>query len=458
LIAASIIAFVLSIPQMIVYTMMSRRFPRTGGDYVWLSRTFGGFWGSTLSFWGYTTETLAFLALVALLIDFSIGGVGLTMGLDSWGALFTDGNTQFIVGAAIFTAVIGLNIAKPKAGYKFVTILTVFGVFALLLAMAVLLTAGSTGVQNYINSLSQIPGLNLPTYNTVLASYKPSGLPFDINLSNIIYIMPVMFAFIYPWLNAAPAVASEIKGSRALKWNVPISSLLGFVLLTSTFAVLYSVSGLPFINALFHNSAYAGFGVNFFSLAMGVANNSVVAWVIGAGWIAMQVGTVAYGVIIFSRYLLAQSFDRFLPSKLSYVSPRLGSPVVAHIIDLAITIGLIGLTAYYFSSIYGIFGAIIASMIYFIFVGLAATTHALRKESGSSKALLASAGILNALVFAFLAYQFLANPAFTGINSVTLAYVIGTFILGALIFQASKWYHKRRGIDISLAYKELPPE
>lgn len=85
LILASVIGFLLAIPQMVVYTMMSRRFPRTGGDYVWISRTFGGFWGSTLSFWGYTMETLAFIALVVILVDYSIGGVGLTMGLDSWG-------------------------------------------------------------------------------------------------------------------------------------------------------------------------------------------------------------------------------------------------------------------------------------------------------------------------------------------------------------------------------------
>ncbi|MDG6957799.1 MAG: hypothetical protein JRN55_03440, partial [Nitrososphaerota archaeon] len=47
LVVASMIAFGLSIPQIVVYTMMSRRYPRAGGDYVWLSRNFGGFAGST---------------------------------------------------------------------------------------------------------------------------------------------------------------------------------------------------------------------------------------------------------------------------------------------------------------------------------------------------------------------------------------------------------------------------
>jgi amino acid transporter len=353
---------------------------------------------------------------------------------------------------------IALNIVKPKAGFKVVTILTIFGIFTLLLSMAVLLGAGQSGIENYINGLSQIPGLNLPTYAQVLSSYTPSGLAGDISLPNIIYIMPVLFAFVFPWLNAAPAVASEIKGSRALKWNVPVSAVTGFLLLTATFAVMYGVAGMPFINALFNNQAYAGFGVNFFSLAMGVANNNIVAWLIGLGWIAMQLGVIAYAVIIFSRYVLAQAMDRFLPSRLSYVSPRLGSPVLAHLFDLVVTVILVALTAYFFSSISGIFGAIVAGMSYFVFVGLAAATHAIRKESGSAKGLLAVAGILNAVVFGFITYQFLANPGFTGLNNVTYVYVAGTFLAGALIYQTSRWYHKKRGMDISLNYKELPPE
>jgi len=53
----ALIAFALSIPEIVVYTMMSRRMPRTGGDYVWVSRALGGFWGSSLSFMDYTLET-----------------------------------------------------------------------------------------------------------------------------------------------------------------------------------------------------------------------------------------------------------------------------------------------------------------------------------------------------------------------------------------------------------------
>ena len=470
LIVASVIAFGLSIPQIVVYTMMSRRYPRAGGDYVWLSRNFGGFAGSTLSFWGYTMETLAFIALVAILLDYSIGGVGAEMGYSygfattSWTVLFGAGFWQFAVGAIAFTIVIALNILKPKAGFKFVTVLAIFGAVTLVIAMAVLLAGGHSALVNYANGTGAYANNNLAlngsnSYNAVAATYTPSGSPYDLSFGNMIYIMPVMFAFIYPWLNAGPAVASEMKGGRALKWNVPASAIITFIFATSTFAVLYYVGGLSYINGLFHSYYYEyNVGPNFFSIAMGVANNPWVAWIIGLGWVALQFAVIAYAVIVFSRYLLAQSLDRFLPAKLSYVSARFGSPIIAMLIDWVITVTLIGITAYYYGSIYGIFGAIIASMIYFMFVGLAAMVHSFRKEVGLSKALLALAGLLNIIVFGFVAYQFLANPGFTGLNDVTYVYSIGTLIAGAIIYQASRWYHKKRGMDISLNYKELPPE
>ena len=477
LVAAAMIAFLLAVPQIVVYTMMTRRYPRTGGDYVWISRTFGGFFGSTLSFWGYTMETLAYLALVAVLTDFAIGSVGVTMAFTyygytgtgpvpifNWFNLFSDPTTQFIFGAVPFAAVILLNIWKPKAGYRLVTLLTLIGIGTLVLSMAVLLGAGQAGVKNYIDGTGPFlaGGGQNATYNALASSYTPSGAPFDINLSNIIYIMPVMFAFVFPWLNAGPAVASEIKNKGALKWNVPISAVSALILLTSSLAVLYSVAGMPFVNAAFHNPAWAGGGLNFFTLAMAVSGNVYVAWAIGIGLVLMQFGVIAYGVIVFSRYLLAQSFDRFLPSRLSYVSPRLGSPVLAHSVDLIIAVVLIGLATFFSGSFFALFGSIISSMLYFALVGLAAATYAFRKEKGISRAILAVFGLLSTVVFGFIASQYLTSPTFSIFNTpaswLNETYIVGTLVAGALIYLLSKWYHKKRGIDISLNYKELPPE
>ena len=467
----SVIGFVVSFPQIAVYTIMSRRMPRTGGDYVWVSRTLGGPAGSLLSFMGYTTETTAYLALIVLSTVFAIGSVGLFFNSSSGTYLGlavpagTPGSTpgiQWVIGAIIFAALIGINIVRPKAGYRLVSILTIFGFFALILGIAELLNAGSSGVQNYINGFglnSTLLGINgTGTAYNLVSSQGTTGF----NFGNTIYLLPLMAAFIYPWLNAAPAVASEIKGKSAVRWNVPISALLVFVFVTGALATMYYVGGQAFINGAYSNVPLV-FGYftppfNFWTLAMGVSNNNIIAGLIGLGWILANLSVLAYGVIVISRYLLAQSFDRFLPSPISDVNPRFGSPVKAFLISLVVTVVLVGLAAFYYSGLGGLFGATIASMIYFAFVGLAAAIWGIRKEQGMTKVILVIAGIANIAVFGFLTYQYVTNAAQWSLNNLTVYFVVGTFLLGAIIYAASYYYHKGKGVDISLAFKEIPPE
>jgi len=94
LVYGSIIAFLITIPQMVVYTIMTQRMPRTGGDYVWTSRAFGGFVGSTVAFMGYTVETMAFLALIVIAAVLAIGSVGVSLGYQSFLPLALPGNTD----------------------------------------------------------------------------------------------------------------------------------------------------------------------------------------------------------------------------------------------------------------------------------------------------------------------------------------------------------------------------
>jgi amino acid transporter len=153
LVYGSIIAWVLSIPQIIVYTMMTTRVSRTGGDYVWVSRVYGGFFGGSLSFMGYTLETPAYLALIALSAVFAIGSVGLSLGYENMLPLALPGNipganvsAQFVIAIAIFAILIAVNILRPKAGYKIVAIAVMIAIAATFVAIFTLLTAGTVGV------------------------------------------------------------------------------------------------------------------------------------------------------------------------------------------------------------------------------------------------------------------------------------------------------------------------
>ena len=459
LVYGSIIAWAITIPEVIVYTMMTQRISRTGGDYVWVSRVYGGFFGGALSFMGYTLETMAYMALIALATVLAIGSVGVSLGYSNMLPLALPGSipganltAQFVIGTVVVAALIAINLVKPKLGYKVVSITVLIGIAATFVAIFTLLAAGNAGVQGYMSFLNSI-GANATYQSVSLPATSPS---FDFGPT--IFMMPFFAIFVYPWLNAGPAVASEIKGKGSLRYNVVISSFVTLIVVTSAFAAMYYAGGYNFINGAFGNSNLVNnWTFNFWTLAMGVSTIPAVSWFIGIGWILWNVAILAYGMIVLSRYLFAQSFDRFLPEKISYVSPKYHSPTIALLIELIGTVTLIGLASYFYGTLSSLFGAIVASMIYFLFIGLAATLYALKNEKGSSKGILAASGIVMAVVFAYLTYQFLAYPGVWGGNYLAYGWVVASFIAGIVIYQVSKSYYGKRGIDITLAYKELPP-
>jgi amino acid transporter len=468
LVYASLIGFLISIPQVVVYTVMSQKASRTGGDYVWMSRSLGGFTGSTITFMGITMETMPYLALIALSTVFAIGSVGVALGNGGFLGLSLPGNVagadrlgQFSVAAAVFSALIGLNILKPKWGFKAVSVLMVVGVLTLALAVATILVAGQHGVAAYIDGLNATGSSNAPvTYQSLTSSYH--GSSFDLGAT--VSVLPFFAIFVYPWFNASASVGSELKTKRAIGWNPAVSVVLAFLVVTIPLAAMYYVGGLGFTNeALASPTLVNQYSFNFWTLAMGVSQDLPVRAAIGLGWVLWEAAILAFGIITISRYLLAQSFDRFLPSKMAYVSERWGSPVYAHLFDLVVTVALIGLAASVYGTLVSLYGAVLASMLYFLFVGVGAFVYGLERERGSDRVLLAGAGLLMAAVFSYLSYEFLTatdnlGQNLWGGNPLAYGYIAVTFAAGVLIYLASRSYHRKRGMDISLLFREIPPE
>ena len=458
LVFASLIAFVLILPQVVIYTLMTQRMARTGGDYVWVSRTMGGFAGNVLALIGYTMGNIPYLSIIVLSAVFAIGSAGVALGYSNLLGLALPGNipgadttSQFIVAIVILLVLVAINIFRPKLAYKLISLLTIVGVATLVLAIFTLLVTGTNGVNTYLNSL----GNSTLTYKSVASGY--SGPTFDLGAT--MTFVPFFALFVYPWVNAAPAVASEIKGKNTLKWNVPISALIAMILMTTAFGAMYYAGGFAFTNAALANPTLVyTYSFNFWTLAMGASGNILLAWIIGIGWVVWVVNIIAYLVVVEGRYLLAQAFDRFLPARVAYVSPRYGSPVVAHIIDFIFAAVLIAGAAFLYGTFVWLYGTIVGPMIYFMFVGVSAVIYGLKHEKGRTRMILAVAGVLSAIVFLWLTVEFLLYPLVWGGSTLAYGFLIATAIGGALIYFASKTYLARRGIDLSLAFKELPPE
>lgn len=453
LVYCSIIAFVMFVPQVVVYSMLLRRLPRTGADYVWVTRQFGGFFGNTISFAGTTFAFFGFTAIIALSLIFTVGSVGVLEGNLSFLNLAVPGSDpplQFVFAAVVLTAIVGINLARPKFAYRLQSILIMLGIVLMLAAVVVLLAAGRSGVVSYFNSL----GIANTTYASVASSYTGGSF----NFGNTIVLLPFLAIYAYPFLNASSIVGSELKGKNTVKWSMSVSFLIAFVLMTGGLATLYYVAGQPFINAAFANSNLVfNYSINFWSLAMGVSSPAV-SWALGIGWIIWNILTLNVLVIGASRYILAQGFDRYLPEKLSSVNERTGSPVYALLLQLAVVLALVAGVAWFYGTLSSISIEDLTAMIFFLSVGVASVMYARKNEKGRPRSIMMIFGVLNAVVFAFIVYEILAYPAVWGGNALGYGYVIGSFVTAALVWMVSKEYHKRKGIDISLVFKEIPPE
>jgi amino acid transporter len=460
LVWGSVIGFLFVLPQMFIYTMIQRRTPRTGGDYVWMSRQLGGWFGSAMGLTGACLNFIAFVAILILSAVFSIGSVGVALGYQSFLGLALPGNvsgadpmSQFILGSIIFAVLVIINIVSPKTAIRTLTVLVVIGVIGIVVGLVVLVGGGTAGVISYVNSL----GISNTTYNSIAASY--TGPSFD--FGNTLILMPFYFLFLFPWFNMSTIAGSELKGKTALRWSVPISGISVFIIWTVVFAVLYGVAGQPFINAAFANSTLVfDYGFNFWTLAMGVANNLAVSVTLGIAWIIWNIIFLMVTIMAVARYILALSFDRFLPSKFAYVSPRFNSPAVAHVFDLVLAILLVGATAFYYGQLSALSATAIGPMLFFLFVAVASILYGVRTKSESNmvRVGLIIAGALSTAVFAFVSYEFVIFPSIYGGNWLSYAFLGCSFIGGLILYAAHKQYLKKQGIDLSLVFKEIPPE
>ena len=67
-------------------------------------------------------------------------------------------------------------------------------------------------------------------------------------------------------------------------------------------------------------------------------------------------------------------------------------------------------------------------------------------------------GILGALVSAVLFIAYLIWPELGVYNAVSMVTIIGTIVVCVIYYFIRKAYMKSRGIDVELAFRQLPPD
>jgi basic amino acid/polyamine antiporter, APA family len=172
-------------------------------------------------------------------------------------------------------------------------------------------------------------------------------------------------------------------------------------------------------------------------------------------------------MLLVSRNIFAWSFDGVMPQRLSYVDPRSRSPIVA--IGLMLVLGIASTAIYAFTTWFSAISILLGLSIPLLFTAVSGMLLPFRHPTlvaGSPYdkrvlgiPLLTLVGGLSALGFS-AAIAVLLWDENSGVslskNPGKLGLAIGTLAVGVVIWFIARAVRNRQGVELDLAYRELP--
>lgn len=487
LMQAVLLAALIGIPIIVTYALIGIEMPRSGGEYVYASRQLHPYFG-ILSAFGRLLNVICYAAVLPYW--FSTLSVG--PGVAVWGAftnnttLLNEGNSISLgIGNPLYITIIGILVTlvamalwivlKPKIAFQIFSGLLILELIGILVSVGLLLAMGHTGFVNAVNSYT-----GDPTYYQDVSAFGAANFgSYGSSLTNTILFVPLLFAFYYMFGTAPSYIAGEFKrSSRSITFGMAISFLLSVAFAVLIVWTFESVVGMNFLNGSVAftdyypaivappaNIAYLPFAMGLTSApAFAAHGSSILLGLIMLSSAAWYLLWLILGFYIFSRFMLSMSLDRMVPKFLGNVTRSTHQPWVGILVIGAAGIVLLPILAYNYDALYTplVFLLFFLPMITVMLTSLSLARLGIRNR----KPLSIIAGLASFVVTLVAAYLVSTLPllggaaGFTASNKETGAVVIvGVFIGAGILYLASRWYNQRtRGIDVGLAFKELPPD
>jgi APA family basic amino acid/polyamine antiporter len=328
--------------------------------------------------------------------------------------------------------------------------------------------------------LTKLTGLK---YDTVIKTaeskgYAPnSGLDWGETFKFLIWpLLPLLGAV------QSIGIGGEIKKVRRSQVVGMLGAVIGTGLLIALFAMLANKAfGYTFQGAIGFNSLSGvadgttegaiGAAPYFTTLAGILANNVLLAIIIMAAFVAWFWFWIPAEIAYSTRTMIAWSFDRLVPSRVGYVSRRFHTPVVAIGIGTAVSIVFMWLISFHgialltlIEALLVIWGTAMVVAVVFPWTGKrffnASPAKAYRV---AGLPLMSVAGALSTAFFV-LAFVLLwrddnaAGPLLGHAHRTELWIVVGTLVAGVAWYVGNMLYRRRQGVDIELAFKQIPIE
>jgi amino acid transporter len=462
-----------------MYGYLAGVMPRSGGDYVYLSRVVHPAAGFTAN-WGFTWSQFLGLGLyAAFAVNFGIAIAFATLGhatgndtLIDWSVDVSGDWPVFLIGTGILIAVLvvlSLNTRVIRNIFLIGFIPAMLGTFV---TLGVLLTTSKDEFVAKFNAF-MAERADGQTYQGLIDQASSAGFSTgDATFVGALLAVPIGY-WIYIGFTYSAYIGGEVKQASKTQPRMIMATLaFAFLVYLLAFWRYYDVVGQDFTNSVVYLGDDAGIPVapvlNFF---VGIMTGSTFLNVLmGISFILWNVLLLFVIAMICTRNIFAWSFDSVAPRQLATVSERTHAPWVAAILITAIAIALLAL--YVFTSFFTIVvNYIVIFSIAFWMASFAAILLPYRRRDLFEQApeavrrkiagipVMTLLGVGNLILFTLILIASFDTPAFSGPTSGrAIAFVVGIYVSGVVLYFIAREIQRRRGVNLDLLYKEIPPE
>ncbi len=479
----------------VVYAGLASAMPRTGGDYVFQSRTLRPWFGFAITMTVIGTFFLQWQALAGWLVA-TLGLGPLFTGLGvmyhnttflGWGAWFLTGMGAFVTTVVASAIAAGVLIRSFRWFVQAQWVMW-YGFLVSFVTMIVLFlaTPTTTFISEYNHAAFVIlgPMTNGSTdyYHAILAAAGQTVAgPHALSILGTLLVAPVALTSL-GWVGYAQEQAGEIQGATSLKNQMFINvggGLTAMAMMALLAFVMVRTVGQGWLAAAYGAGAGVGPFLPYFSYLAAVLTNNPIVLIILIFGIMMNAIQVVFNVIVgWTRVTVAMSIDGVLPKFVSNVNPRTHTPVYAHLIFLVLG-GVIYAWVYNFAVINGTpwttYTLAVTCVATIMYIGTALggalfpkTRPEVYKVAPIAKykvgpiPLITICGLIAVAFSIWMLYWYLTNP-FLGVvlagsaGAWSVGIMAGIFVGWVIYYFVRRAYLKSVGINLELAYKEIPP-
>ncbi len=460
-------------------------FPRSGGVYVALSRglhpgvAFVASLLETIILMYYAALAASLIVTVGLSSFFAtVGALADNSTFTGWAAALASPDGVFWAGSAVLIAAALLLSSGTRRYFATQRILFIVAVVGTLVLAGVMLF-GSRGA--FESNLSALTGLETQAVVQTALDNGWTRSGFDGGNTMAFLVWPLL-----PLLGGVQSVAlgGEIKKVSRAQLLGMLGAVVAAGLTIAAFAILSDRAfGFDFqgavafnsLNGLTDASTEGSIGAApWFTVLAGILSNNIILTVIimlaFVAWIWFWIpAEIAYT----TRTMIAWSFDRLAPDRLGHVSQRFGTPVVAIWLSAVVSVVFMWFIAYRAIALLTLIEGIVvvwglAMLAAILFPRMRPDFYSVSPAAGRTVGGVPVMAVTGALALAFFGFAgyllwtdpIAAGPLFTFREPLSSSFwlMVGAVLIGTIWYIGMKLYRRRQGVNIDLAFRQIPIE